>query len=99
MNNKDIISIIFDKIKEDKYFDFNDVEKEKLDEIVTRADKKLTNFIQKKVHPRNKKQLHKLILDYNLAMGSYYHKENELFFKNGVAIGIEIILTALSMKM
>lgn len=99
MNDKDIISMIFDKIEDEGYFDFDDPEREKLDESVTLADKKITNFIRKKIHPKKRKQLHNLILDYSLATGSYYRKENELFFKNGVAIGIEIILNALSMKM
>ena len=99
MNDKDILSIIFDKIEDDGCFDFDDPERETLDESVTLADKKITNFIRRKIHPRNRKHLHNLIQDYSLATCSYFHKENELFFKNGVAIGIKIILNALSMKM
>ena len=99
MNDKDILSIIFDKIEDDGCFDFDDPERETLDERVTIADQKITNFMHKNLHPRNRKKLHRLILNYSLATGSYYHKENELFFKNGVAIGIKIILNALCMKM
>lgn len=99
MNNKDIISIIFDKIENDGYFDFDDSERKELDKSVTIADKKITNYIRKKIHPRNRNQLHNLIQDYSLAIDSYYHKENELFFRNGVAVGIEIILNSLYMKM
>lgn len=41
MNDKDILSIIFDKIEDDGCFDFDDSERETLDERVTIADQKL----------------------------------------------------------
>lgn len=44
MNDKDILSIIFDKIEDDGCFDFDDPERETLDERVTIADQKITMY-------------------------------------------------------
>lgn len=99
MDNKDIFSIIFDKIEDDELFDFNDLEKDELDKKVTIADDRVNNYLKRKFHPKEKRKIQRLIVDYSNAMCCYYRKENELFFKNGIAFGVKFIMQALSMKM
>lgn len=98
MGNIDILNVLFKKFEEDELFYFNDAEKDELDSEVTVIDNKITKFIQKELYSKKQKKLKRLLMDYNLALGSYYGKKNELCFKNGVAVGIKIIISALSMK-
>lgn len=81
MDNKDIISILFDKIEDDGLFDFDNSEKDELDSEVTVLSKRISKYMQNNLSQKNKKKLNKLFIDYSLATASYYHKENELFFK------------------
>lgn len=99
MVNKDIFSVLFNAIEDDGLFDFDDAEKDELDSEVTVLDKRITKFIEKNLYPNKRKKLNSLLVDYNLAVTSYFHKESELFYKNGVATGIRIVIEALSMNM
>lgn len=98
MGNIDIINVLFKKFEEDDLFNFDDAEKDEFDSEVTVIDNKINKFIEKELYSKKQKKLRKLFMDYNLALGLYYGKENELCFKNGVAVGIKIIISALSMK-
>ena len=61
MDNKDIISILFDKIEDDGLFDFDNSEKDELDSEVTVLSKRISKYMQNNLSQKNKKKLKKKI--------------------------------------
>lgn len=99
MGKTDILSVLFNKIEDDELFDFDDAEKDELDSEVTILSKRVSRFIENNLYSKKRKKLQNLLMEHDLAVASYFRKENELFYKNGVATGIRIVVEALSMKM
>ena len=62
------------------------------------ADKELSKFIDSKLHPKLRKKLKHLLLEYSNAMCVYLMQENALFYRNGVSDGIKLIMVGLSLK-
>lgn len=99
MGNSDILSILFNKINEDNLYHFDDSEKDELDSEITILDKRIDKFIKQNLYSKKQKKLNNLLEKYELSLGSFHHKECEMYFRTGVSLGIEFILEALSMKM
>lgn len=98
MEYKDIIDFLFNKKEDEELFCLEDEELKSLDHKVDIADKELYKFIDSKVHPKLRKKLKHLLLEYSNAMCVYLRQENALFYKNGVSDGIKLIMVGLSLK-
>lgn len=98
MDYKDIIDYLFDKKNEEELLDLDDAELKVLNHTIIKVNDEITKFIDRKVHPKSRKKLKKLIFKYSNSIFSYLHKENELIYKNGVADGVKFIITVLSTK-
>ena len=98
MENNDIIDFFFDKKIEDNLFLLEDAELERLENKKTIAEKEISKFIDKRVHPKSRKKLRKLLLKYNDAVFVSIARENQLYYKSGVSDGVKFITTALSSK-
>ena len=98
MENKNIINFLFNKKEDEQLFNLDDAELETLNNKSDTSSKAINNFIDTKVHPKCRKQLKKLIFQYNTNLGASLHRENELFYENGFSDCLKFILTALLVK-
>ena len=98
MKYKDIIEFLFNKKEEEGLFYLEDTEMEKLKKETITISHEIFELINKKVHPKCRKKLLNLLNKYDDAETLQVSKENELFYKNGVADGVKFILTALSIR-
>ncbi len=98
MEQNNIITYLYDKKVEDNLFTLEDVELTRLKEKVTIVDKEISNFIAKRVHPKSRKKLQRLLLEYSNAIFITTAKENELYYKSGTGDGIKFIIDSLSSK-
>lgn len=98
MEYKDIFEVLFDKKEDADLFDLADAELEELDSEVGKKDKELTKFIDTKIHPKCRKKLKQLLLQYNLQFAAYFRRENQLFYKNGISDAVKFIMNSLSIK-
>jgi hypothetical protein len=98
MENKNIIDFLFDKKEEDNLFSLDDIELDTLKNKVEIVENEILKFIDKRVHPKSRKKLRRLLLNYNNAIFISAAKENELYYKYGVSDGAKFITSALSIK-
>lgn len=98
MENQDIINFLFNKKVEDNIFLIEDNELHRLDNNAIIANKEILEFIDKRVHPKSRKKLKKLLINYDNAKYLSIARENELYYKYGISDGIKFILAALSTK-
>ena len=98
MENQNIINYLYDKKVEDNLFLLEDSELNRLDHKVTIADKEISKFIEKRVHPRSRKKFRHLLREYSNAVFVHAARENELYYKYGVSDGVKFITSSLSTK-
>lgn len=73
-------------------------ELKRLQENVILLNKEISNFIKKRVHPKSRKKLQKLLLDYSNAIFLNTAKENELYYRYGAEDGVKFIIDSLNAK-
>lgn len=73
-------------------FDFEDEALKSLDKQISDSNEKLDCFIEKRVHPKTQEKLQEKIIDHISLLYSYIDRENELYYKNGVADGIKLMM-------
>ena len=93
--NKDILNFLYSKKEEDKLFIFNTPELKEIDNEITIADEKITKFINSKIHPKCRNKLKNLISEYTDLIYDYDDEQNELFYREGFADGMKMILISL----
>lgn len=98
MGDKNIIDFLFDKKDEDQLFLLEDTELKKLDNKITMVNNEISKFIEKRVHPKSRKKLRRLLRDYSNAIFVHVARENELYYKYGVSDGVKFITSSLSVK-
>lgn len=98
IEKNDIIDFLFDKQEDDDLLALDDEIKSNLYESNEILENKIMKFIDKRVHPKTKEKLKQLIKQKEKKSLECLHRENQLFYRNGVADGVQFILTALSMK-
>ena len=98
MNYRDIINFVFNNKEDEELFDLEDSEREKFKNSSEMVYDELIKFIDSRVHPKSRNKLKHLLLKYDEVECGYLRKENELFYRNGVADGVKFIITALTIK-
>lgn len=98
MEQNNIVTFLYDKKVKGDLFTLEDAELTKLQEKVTIVDKEISDFIAKRVHPKSRKKLRRLLLEYNNAIFLTTAKENELYYKYGTGDGVKFIIDSLSIK-
>lgn len=93
----DILDNLFDKKEDDDLFNLEDREIKRLDEELGKINEKLDKFITEEIPPQSRDSAREHLREYSNLLFSYLHRENQLFYKNGVADGIQILLIALTM--
>ncbi len=97
-NNENIIEYLYDKKTEDKKFILEDSELNQLQNEITMADKAISKFIDRRVHPKSRDKLRKLLLEYNSAVFASISRQNQLYYRHGYADGIKTIIDSFSTK-
>lgn len=95
---KDLIEFLFIQKESEGLFELKNDEMKNLEKKMDITDSNITKFIDERIHPRSRKQLKKLIMDYTLTLGEYFRCENEILYRSGFSDGAKIILTVLSSK-
>ena len=90
-----IIDYLYEKKEEDMLFTSKDKEYEELQNKITIADNEINTFIEKKVHPKSRKLLRKLFINYGNAVFVSASRENQLYYRYGVEDGIKILIASL----
>ena len=93
----DVLDNLFDKKEDDNLFNLEDREIKRLDEELGKINEKLDKFITEEIPPQSRDSAREHLREYSNLLFSYLHRENQLFYKNGVADGIQILLIALTM--
>ena len=93
----DVLDNLFDKKEDDDLFNLEDREIKRLDEELGKINEKLDKFITEEIPPQSRDSAREHLREYSNILFSYLHRENQLFYKNGVADGIQILLIALTM--
>lgn len=96
--NADIIDALFDKQEDDDLFNMKDELLEELSDKIEKCTEDIQKFIEKRVHPRSRTKLRKLLKRKEKSLYSYLRRENQLFYKNGVSDGISLVLLSLTFK-
>lgn len=91
----DVLDNLFDKKEDDDLFNLEDKELKRLDEELEKMNDKLDKFINEEIPPQNRESAREHLREYSNLLFSYFHRENQLFYKNGIADGIKILLFAL----
>lgn len=93
----DVLDNLFDKKEDDELFNLEDREIKRLDEELGKINEKLDKFITEEIPPQSRESAREHLREYSNILFSYLHRENQLFYKNGIADGIQILLIALTM--
>ena len=96
--NTDIIDALFDKQEDDDLFNMKDELLEELSDKIEKCTEDIQKFIEKRVHPKSRIKLKKLLKRKEKILFSYLRRENQLFYRNGVSDGINLILLSLTFK-
>lgn len=95
-NTRDLIDDLYLKKIINEEFTLDDVELEKLQERVDISEKELNDFFEKRIHPKSKKILRKLFVNYSNAVFLNNERENQLYYRYGIKDGVKFIIDALS---
>lgn len=98
MANNNIIDLIFESKDTSQLFDLDDEELQELSNKVTKADNDITKFIDTKIHPKCREKMKKLVMQYSIDTGAYYHRENQILYNNGFKDCLNFVLTSLLTK-
>ncbi len=93
----DVLDNLFDKKEDDNLFNLEDRELKRLDAKLGEVNEKLDKFITEEIPPQSRDSAREHLREYSNILFSYLHRENQLFYKNGIADGIQILLVSLSM--
>ncbi len=98
MKKEDLIDFLFNKQEENGLFNLKD---ELLDELNTKMEKynnQMNTFVNKEPNFINKLLLRILIKKAKITKNEYHRRKNQLYYKNGVVDGMNLIVTLLSFK-
>lgn len=98
MEKKDIIDILFDKEEDEDLLSLKDIKQDRLCDKEELLGNQIMDFIDNKVHPDLRSTLKNLIYEKEKISNQYLHRENQLFYRNGVATAVQFIVAALSTK-
>ena len=93
----DVLDNLFDKKEDDDLFNLEDKELKRLDEQIGKMNDKLDKFISEEIPPQTRDSAKEYLREYSNLLFTYLHRENQLFYKNGIADGIQILLFALTL--
>lgn len=90
----DIISILFEKKTDSDMFDFKSDKLTYLENEKEEIERKLSDFIERRVHPNSKELLKTLIENYiSITLDSFIY-ENKLYYRQGFLDGLSINMTS-----
>ncbi len=95
MPKESITDCIFNWKQLNHLFNMNDQELKEIDTKMSEADEILYKFINKKVHPKIRKKLIKLIGNSDNNLVEYCNRESQIHYNAGFTDGIALILSIL----
>lgn len=98
MENEDIIDFLFNKQEADGLFNLNDERLDKLNTKMEKYNSQMNSFVNKKPNLKNKLLLKRLIRKAKVTKNEYHYRKNQLYYKNGVVDGMNLIVSLLSFK-
>lgn len=98
MKNIDLIELLFDKLEDEDIFNLKDDLLEELNDQIEIDNNQLNIFIDRRVHPKSRFILKNLIEKAEDSLVKYNSRENQLYYKNGIKDGINLMLNLLYFK-
>ena len=95
---EDIIDFLYEKKAEDGTFNLYDAILSSLDNKIDKCTNDIMNFINKRVHPKTRWQLKKILDRKENTEYDYSLREKKLLYKDGVRDGMQLVLCMLSNK-
>lgn len=96
--NKNILNFLFKKKEEDQLFAFDTAELREVDKKIELSNKDIKKFINSQIHPKCRYKINQLINKHTDLMLDYAEREDELFYEDGFADGVRLILQCLFLK-
>ena len=87
----DFFDLVFDKMEDENAFDIKDAELNILRRESSQMSDKLYKFINKRVHPKSRRELISFI-ERNGIIYDYYTRENKIYYKSGFLQGMYIVI-------
>ena len=88
----DFFDLVFDKMEDENAFDIKDAELNRLRRESSRMSDKLYKFINKRVHPKSRRELISFIERKKGIIYDYYTRENKIYYKSGFLQGMYIVI-------
>lgn len=95
MPKENIIDFLFDARENNNSLLLDDELLEELDTTIELAEDNLMNLINKKIHPKCRTELQKLIKQKENKIYDYLYRENQLVYRKGVSDGIKLMIAVL----
>lgn len=92
---EDIIDVIYEKKAEDGLFSLDDAVLSELDNKIDKYANDIKKFLDKRVHPKTRFQLRKILDRKENTLYEYSIREKKLLYRDGVRDGMQLILCAL----
>lgn len=93
--NEDIIDVIYEKKSEDAMLSLDDSILSELDNKIEKYTNDITKFINKRVHPKTRFHLKKILDRKENTLYDYSIREKKLLYKDGFRDGMQVMLYAL----
>ena len=87
----DFFDLVFDKMEDENAFDIKDAELNILRRESSQMSDKLYKFINKRVHPKSRRELISFI-ERNGIIYDYYTRENKIYYKSVFLKGMYIVI-------
>lgn len=98
MEDEDIIDLAFNIKNDEGLFNLDDEYLEEQIRNIEIKSEKLDNYINERIHPKNRTKLNELIKELENCQSMCRHRENQLHYKSGVIDGFYLAITLTNFK-
>lgn len=90
---QDFIDYLFEKREDDAKLKSRDDVLKNYSKIMDSTEKELSDYIDKRINPKCKERLEKLIEKREISFYDYFFRESQLFYKCGFTDALKMILS------
>jgi len=92
MKQQNALDLLFENRSQERLAKPDDEKKKSIGNKIYKTEENINKFINKRVHPRSRKKLRKLIENYIMLLETNNHETNRMLYKKGISDGLYIAL-------
>lgn len=97
MDNENIVDLLFE-MRDGELYEFKNEEIKKFDEEIAIKRRKMEKYIGKRVNPKSRDTLNRLILDFESSISTLYLEKEKMYYQAGITDCVKFFLSAISFK-